>query len=297
MLLPSEKVRTDLAAKQRVSFRIFGPVLDFRLISRTLGVTPTKAFRRGSHDVWILTSPLLETEPLDSHLNWLRKVLSPHVDFLESLRSTAVLRNYCGLSPEFNHCHLIVSPQELEFLRRLGVSLEITILFLVNPSDVEDSEVQWDKALMYRALEKAAGGEDSAADPPHTTPVPLGPLMSASFSARARGCDLAQISGDLYVGQSDHFRTDERELSANGESVWMLESPLDPKTDVNAHLAWLAEKLHPHLGTIRSLPTATTLALRCMVRARTDQCAFELLPKSFNLPISLGIPITICARV
>src|SRR5579863_9900966 len=97
-----------LAASQTKSFaclRIFGFGLDFEGISQVLGIQPSQKHRAGElgalkkpqvSDLWLLDTPLSDTDALDAHLRWLRRTLAPHYGFLHALKKTAQVRSYCG---------------------------------------------------------------------------------------------------------------------------------------------------------------------------------------------------------
>jgi hypothetical protein len=122
----------------RVTFVIQGLSLDFEAISRALNITPThthrtrdlsKTKRRFPHDMWSLTSPLMDQqEPFDAHLKWLADQLKPNYDFIKSLKSSAEVYIRCGYTTEREQSGFTLSPEALTILTDLGISLDVSIL-------------------------------------------------------------------------------------------------------------------------------------------------------------------------
>jgi hypothetical protein len=129
----------DNRPRSGATLRVMGKELDFESISRTLGVAPTHTHRLGdpapiaetyAHDMWALDSPLDPKEPLEAHLKWLQNMLSPHYDFLKSLRGKAKVDFYCQYSCYSDQGGLIVRPEILRMFVELDVPFDISILAL-----------------------------------------------------------------------------------------------------------------------------------------------------------------------
>ena|ERR1700677_1361888 len=116
-----------------VSLGIFGRELDFEHITKGLGVQPTKTMRSSSggrqKDLWSLSSPISRTEPVNSHLRWIRQTVHPHFGFLRSLTKKAEVRIYCGLNCRGPKCQWSFWPDEMRMFVDLGIPLEVTVLF------------------------------------------------------------------------------------------------------------------------------------------------------------------------
>ena len=129
---PSESPK----ARCHVAFSIFGAALDFRAISETLKLQPSRTHSAGARyvlgtyptDGWGIECPLEKTEPLDAHLNWLSEKLEPHYEFLRSLARKAELRVYIGFTFRCEQNGFTISPENLKFFTELNLPIEVTIL-------------------------------------------------------------------------------------------------------------------------------------------------------------------------
>jgi hypothetical protein len=104
--ISKETGQEDLTPRCHVGFSILGSSLDFDGISAELNQPSASTGRAGSQratgplleDVWNIASPLAPLRPLDEHLEWLRKQLEPHIEFLKNLSRTADMRIYIGFT-------------------------------------------------------------------------------------------------------------------------------------------------------------------------------------------------------
>jgi len=81
------------------TLRIFGDGLDFEEISRTLGLTPTKAYQNGArskHDMWCDTAPIAREQPLKKHIASLWDAVRPHIPYLRELKKNFKVDVFCG---------------------------------------------------------------------------------------------------------------------------------------------------------------------------------------------------------
>lgn len=126
---------TDL--KLRVSFGIYGKDLDFTAISRELGVQPSDTHRIGDrlgsgkpfpHDMWLLSSPLPRSRPLDSHLDWLSQLLLPHCEYIRSLKREARLMITCWVQAFADGFDFKISPAALRIFVELDLPWGISAL-------------------------------------------------------------------------------------------------------------------------------------------------------------------------
>lgn len=284
-----------------VSFRIFGDTLDFGSISRALDLTPTKALHKTNYDVWLLDSALPKTEPLDAHLGWLRRVLSPHVEFLQSLKAHAELRNYSGINPKGRFCDFSVSPGEMAFLQDLGMSLEMTILFIGSASETEGegSAIPWGKALIPRALLAAIDEGSEGSQAPPLDFQPPGPTSKAAFTLAGHGLDFGMIAKVLSAEPTTAHKAGTVDGAGNYHEIdlWQIESALQGTCDVGSHLIWMARKLLPYSQAIGSLMRHASAEVRCYLEAQSDQCGFEVPPESFELMVRVGMPLRVKAHI
>ena len=128
------------------ALRIFGEGIDFEEIVRVLGIEPSHTHRTGdmgmggvpfTNDMWLLSPPLDPHAPLDEHLRWLERVLSPHYQFLFSLREKATVDIYCNATYYCEQSSVTLSDEALRLFIELHLPLGISLLFL--PDEDSDS--------------------------------------------------------------------------------------------------------------------------------------------------------------
>lgn len=127
------KYRTESEA----AFRIEGDGLDFDGISDLLGLTASQMRRGGvsdlsgsARDLWSLSSPLSQREPLDLHLDWLAGTLSPRSDSIRTLADGNDLVIYCRYGTENPAGGVAISPQALGLPLALGIPLELDFQYV-----------------------------------------------------------------------------------------------------------------------------------------------------------------------
>jgi|SRR5882724_1306364 len=128
------------------ALRVMRTGLDLAGISSSLGISPTHVHRQGDPgplkkpftlDMWSLESPLDPAEPLEAHLKWLQTALSPHHEFLSSLRKLATLDIYCNAMYFSDQNSLELTPEVLRLFTELNIPLGVSILLL--PEEDSDS--------------------------------------------------------------------------------------------------------------------------------------------------------------
>jgi hypothetical protein len=120
-------------------------------------------------------------------------------------------------------------------------------------------------------------------------------LRSASAALRVTGSGLDFDALDARFGHSLHaHRAGDRSRSGTvyKHDLWSLESALAHEEVPGAHLAWLAERLHPHLDYLRALKETATVDVFCAITS-DDGSGFALPPDALALPAGLGIPIEV----
>lgn len=120
-----------------VDLSIYGRGLDFDLLSRELRVTPSSTHRTGDtmrsgnpfpHDLWSLGSPLPRSEPLNSHLLWLKAVLVPHSDFIKLVKQSARVVVHCWVQADADEFEFSVSPEALSVFIEVGLPWGISAI-------------------------------------------------------------------------------------------------------------------------------------------------------------------------
>ena len=112
-------------------------------IARTTGLIPFRAHRQGEsrskyndklgfwpEDLWILRSPLPESEPLEVHLRWIWQAITPHHDYFAKLIARSQSANIClGCLSESIYPFFSVDAESLHILRQLdlGLSFNFTV--------------------------------------------------------------------------------------------------------------------------------------------------------------------------
>jgi Domain of unknown function (DUF4279) len=140
---PSPKKGTFSAG---ASFRIQGLNLPLNEIAQELRVGPTHTHRRGElgmlreplhRDMWMLDSPLDESQELDLHLKWLAERLLPRKQYILSLKEKFAVDIYCYKTCYTEQASLTLSPHALKIFTELALELCVSLIFL--PGDPEDA--------------------------------------------------------------------------------------------------------------------------------------------------------------
>lgn len=122
------KCKLDVA----VSLWIAGRAPEIEAIARTMGAiaAPVEveegASRAGASSpggLWVLRSPLPAREPLDEHLAWMLRAVSPHRGLIVSLSGHAKLSIHCELRSTSDQCGFDIAPEILRGLVSLAIPL------------------------------------------------------------------------------------------------------------------------------------------------------------------------------
>jgi hypothetical protein len=89
--------------------------------------------------MWSLESPLNVSEPLEAHLKWLQTALSPHHQFLLSLRDKAKVDIYCSFTVYRDQNGLTFAAEILKLFTELNIPLSISILALLPDESPESA--------------------------------------------------------------------------------------------------------------------------------------------------------------
>jgi uncharacterized protein DUF4279 len=123
----------------RATFVIQGENLDLESISNSLMLSPTHTHRKGDlgrlrttypHDMWALTAPIPNNEPLDSHLRWLSTQLELRHSFINALKDKADIYIYCGYTTDKEQSVFSISHEVMAIFGKLGIPIDISILAL-----------------------------------------------------------------------------------------------------------------------------------------------------------------------
>jgi hypothetical protein len=120
------------------TLRIHGDGVPFEEISQRLGVQPTHLHRKGERrgprspvyrdDAWLFQPSLLETEPLERHLEALWRVVRPHVEYLKALKQRFKVDVFCGYRSNCDHAGFEVSHRCLELFTALEVPFGVSVI-------------------------------------------------------------------------------------------------------------------------------------------------------------------------
>jgi hypothetical protein len=84
---------------------------------------------KGSHDMWVLDSPLPETSSWSDHLDWLDSRLGPHVEYLNTLKERDVKMDiFLGYRTDHDISEFQVSAGSTEIVSVLGIPLTISVI-------------------------------------------------------------------------------------------------------------------------------------------------------------------------
>lgn len=131
------------------TLRIFGTGLDLEAITRTLGIEPTHTHRAGErrtphtkrpypHDMWMLSTPLDETQLLGEHIDWLYDTLHGRFDDLKALKQQATVDVFCGYRSNSDTAGFVVPYQSLRLFTELEVPFGVSVI-VVGDDDEEDA--------------------------------------------------------------------------------------------------------------------------------------------------------------
>jgi len=255
----------------QASLRILGVGLDFDSISERLRLGPSDTHRKGDHgvisrpypsDMWLFDSPLPRSEPLDTHILWLRHVLSPRYESLRSFMKQYDVSVYCGITVEGATCSFAISPEALSVFVELDIPFDLTYIFTgySEPACSEGLRVE-DVAVANR---------------PGTT----GTVES--------GCEveLRVVSGGRKLGEGSV-------LASSGVSE-PLRVPVDRRAAPDEHLRWLAGFLEEGADVISSWRKSSSVLVRCDLDVENDYGEFSLSGAAMAPLLRAAIPLEFC---
>jgi hypothetical protein len=120
------------------TLRIFGVLPNLKIITDTLGLTPTQALHKGErikphyapliHDCWHYKSDIPESEPLEIHINTLWAAIKNHRDFIKSLKRHATVDVFLGYRSNCDHAGIVVPHTCLNLFTELEIPLGLSII-------------------------------------------------------------------------------------------------------------------------------------------------------------------------
>jgi uncharacterized protein DUF4279 len=113
----------------------------------------------------------------------------------------------------------------------------------------------------------------------------------AGLRIMGTGLDLAAITHNLEVDPTHTHKKGDRARAKEEykQDIWILNSSLDKKESLDAHLGWLAEHLSVHYDYLRSLKPVAQIDVFCSYTVEGDQGGFSLSCESLSLFVELGI--------
>ncbi len=261
------------------SLRILGLGLDFQAISKELGVEPSLTRRKGEHglaqtpqsaDVWCLDSPHSRSEPLATHLKWLRQILMPHYEFLHALQGKCELSVYCGITIEGDRGQFRVPSDALTLFVELGIDMDLSLIF-----------------TGYSELGPLNAGTASANDQLPSEGA------DASFEVSGATLDVSQISKTLGMGFSQTDRPGDASSSRKlpPTNLWSVVAPVPRSSELDAHLRWLGTMLLPHVEFLMSLKVQCEMVIQCNFVTRSDTGGVIISAEGLKTFTELDIPL------
>ncbi len=120
------------------TLRIHGQELPFDEFAGRLGVRATHLHRIGDRrgprspaycdDAWHFQAPIPESQPLGDHVEALWVVLSPHVEYLKSLKDRFKVDVFCGYRSNCDHAGFEVPHQCLKLFTILEVPFDVSVI-------------------------------------------------------------------------------------------------------------------------------------------------------------------------
>lgn len=121
------------------SLRVMGCSARHSEIAQVLNIEPTSvriasdasnstSSGRNGKDVWVLSSPLAETDELDLHLQWLWERCKDHEGYIRELATECDVDVFCGYRSNCDQAGFELSPQSLDLMSRLGVRMSVSVI-------------------------------------------------------------------------------------------------------------------------------------------------------------------------
>ena len=120
------------------TLRIHGDDVPFQESSERLGVQPTHLHRKGEcpgprspvyrDDAWHFHPSLVETEPLDRHIEALWQIVRPAIDYLRALKQSYKVDVFCGYRSNCDTAGFEVSHKCLELFTALEVPFGVSVI-------------------------------------------------------------------------------------------------------------------------------------------------------------------------
>jgi hypothetical protein len=125
------------------------------------------------------------------------------------------------------------------------------------------------------------------------------PESGASLRVMGIGLDLEQISRNLSLKPSHvHKAGDPGPLrQPYTQDMWALQSPLDLREPLDAHLKWLRAALLPHYEFLSSLRKKADVDIYCSFGCFSDQNGLKLSTEALRLFQELGVPLDVSITV
>jgi Domain of unknown function (DUF4279) len=270
-----------------VSLRIFGFHLDFEKFSRVLGVASSQAHRAGGlgilrrphvSDLWVLDTPLPNTETLDAHLKWLRRTLAPHYGFIMALKETAQVRSYCGFTAD-DRGSFRVSGEGLRFFSELDIDMELSLVFLGPPDSGVVSHEPEPTEPRAKAYEQGSGAYRTESE--------------LALRITAGSLDLGGISRALGFEPSEIHRAGDLDASGNPypSDFWSLTVPLLKTDELDDHFKWLRMALLPHSDFLQSIKHNAEILVYCSFGTESDTGGVSISPEGLETCTVLDIPL------
>ncbi|MES3020442.1 MAG: DUF4279 domain-containing protein [Pseudomonadota bacterium] len=117
------------------SIRIGGAGKFHDEIFERTGLSPNKSHLAGDRvsasssnvrkeDIWILSSPFKDNEPIDQHLDWLLHAVAPHVEYLSDVVQNASWADLClGCLSDVSYPLIATGSSATELVKRLNLEL------------------------------------------------------------------------------------------------------------------------------------------------------------------------------
>ncbi|MFA6063607.1 MAG: DUF4279 domain-containing protein [Gallionella sp.] len=75
-------------------------------------------------DIWVLNSPLDRSKPLDEHIDWLLKTITPHIDYLSNITKNASWADLClGCLSDIPYPIISTSESATELIKQLNLTI------------------------------------------------------------------------------------------------------------------------------------------------------------------------------
>jgi hypothetical protein len=225
------------------------------------------------------------SEPLDVHLGWLGNALEPHSGAVHALMQSSSVRIFGGVIAEETQCRFRLSPGALAILVRLGVPLELSLIFLGPP----ESSIEVAEEPSAATTDVAPGGRNG----PHRTESELRIQLRGTYSEIMAISDATGI----VPSRMQHLDVVDPSSQSDHPDLWSFVTPVARGENLGAHFKWLAAALPPTSEIIHSVKRQAEPVVHCDFGTESDSGGVSIPVEGLKVCTELDAPLEFSARL